>query len=98
MKSAERRRKGLGILPASPCQPGRAVTCDGDRELFPHMHSGRALTLMEYVRAEEVLAASSPWRARLMVGALTLASEAPRSRSAAETALAGELRNERLEW
>jgi len=60
VKSAQRRREGIDILPASPRQPGRAVTRDGDRELFLHMHSGRALTLMEYVRAEEVLAASSP--------------------------------------
>jgi hypothetical protein len=75
VKSAERPEQGLDRLPASSWQPAKAVSRDGDRELFLHLRSGRSLTLAEYVRAEEVLAASSPWRARTTVGALSLASE-----------------------
>ena len=70
MKSAERRRQGLDRLPASSWQPAKAVSRDGDREVFLHLRSGRSLTLAEYVRAEEVLAASSSWQARTTVGAL----------------------------
>ena len=75
MKSAERRRQGLDTLPASSWQSAKAVTRDEDRELFLHLRSGRSLTLAEYVRAEEILAASSSWQARTTVGALSLASE-----------------------
>jgi hypothetical protein len=75
VKSAERQRQGLDMLPASPRQPAKAVTRDEDRELFLHLRSGRSLTLAEYVRAEEILAASSSWQARTTVGALSLASE-----------------------
>jgi hypothetical protein len=62
-------------LPAFPRQPGKALTRDSARELFLHLRSGRSLTLAEYVRAEEVLAASSLWRARTTDGLLSLASE-----------------------
>ena len=65
--------------------------------MFRHIVSGRSLTLAAYVRAEEVLAVSSPGQARTTIGALTLASEAQRSRNAAATALAGEWRNYGLE-
>jgi hypothetical protein len=75
VKSAERRRQGLDMLPASSWQPAKAVTRDEDRELFLHLRSGRSLTLAEYVRAEEILAASSSWQGRTTVGALSLASE-----------------------
>jgi hypothetical protein len=75
VKSAERRRQGLDMLPASSWQPAKAVTRHEDRELFLHLRSGRSLTLAEYVRAEEILAASSSWQARTTVGALSLASE-----------------------
>jgi len=66
-------------------------------ECLRRIRSGGSLTLAEYVRAEEVLVTSSPWQARTTVGTLSWASEAQRSRSAAEPALARELRNERLE-
>jgi hypothetical protein len=84
-------------LDAFAWQPGMKAARDHALEWLRRIRSGRSLTLVEYVRAEEVLVASSAWQARSTVGALSLASEAPGSPSAAETALARELRNERLE-
>jgi hypothetical protein len=72
VKSAERRRQDFDLLPAFPWQPGKAFTRDSARELLFHLRSGRSLTLAEYVRAEEVLAASSSFTSQRFGKATTL--------------------------
>lgn len=66
-------------------------------ELFRQLDQGWPLTLADYVRVEEVLSASSPSQPKTTVGAFSFAPEPQRSRSAAETALAGGLMDARLE-
>ena len=62
-------------LDAFAWQPGMKAARDHALEWLRRIRSGRSLTLVEYVRAEEVLVASSPWQARATVGALSLVGQ-----------------------